>query len=177
MNLSKAKKIKLAKILSFVKEIPTDKGIIVIDGETEIGNDVFIYDEKGEATPAPDGEYKSENIVIVIEGGKITEVKEVKKEEEIVIKKEEPAEEPVIEEVVEEMEETTEELHTRIAELVADVAERDEKIKELSEKLKEYEEKETKPVAEPAEEEKPVEMSAMERRTKNALGIVSFQKK
>lgn len=170
MNLSKAKKIKLARMLSFVKELTTDKGLIVIDGETEIGNEVFIYDDNGEVAPAPDGEYTTNDVVIVLEGGKIKEVKEVTKETTT-------TEETIITDVETEMEETTEELHTRIAELEADVAERDQKIKELSDKLKEYEEREKKPVADPAEEETSVEMSAVERRQKNALDIVSHLKK
>lgn len=169
MNLSKAKKIKLARLLSFVKELTTDKGLVVLDGEAEIGNEVFIYDENGEATPAPDGEYTTNEIVIVIEGGKITEVKEVKKED--------PTEETIVEETVAEMEETTEELHVRIAELEADVAQRDEVIKQLTEELEKYKEKEKTPVAEPAEEETNVQMSKQERRQKNALGIVSFLNK
>lgn len=174
MNLSKAKKIKLARMLSFVKELSTDKGLIVIDGETEIGNEVFIYDDNGEAAPAPDGEYTTNDVVIVIEGGKITEVKEVKKEREIIIPVEDA---PIVEDVMEEMEETPEELHVRIAELEADVAQRDEQIKQLTEELKKYKEKEETPVADPAEEATPVQMSNVERRQKNALGIVSFLKK
>lgn len=175
MNLSKAKKIKLARMLSFVKELSTDKGLIVIDGETEIGNEVFIYDDNGEAAPAPDGEYTTNDVVIVIEGGKITEVKEVKKEDEIIIPVEDA---PIVEDVIEEMEEeTNEELHVRIAELESDVAQRDEQIKQLTEELKKYKEKEETPVADPAEEATPVQMSNVERRQKNALGIVSFLKK
>lgn len=194
MNIS-LKKIKLAKMLSFIKEIPTDKGLIVIDGELEIGNEVFIYDEEGSPVPAPDGIYKTDDMEITIEGGKITEVKETKEEEtpivetepveeEVVVETEEE-EKPVGEEVpvvvVEEQptdEEMLDALKTRIAELEKAIKEKDEKIAELEAEVKKYQEKELQPEGEPAEEEIVIEdkFSKKERREKNVMNIVSHLK-
>lgn len=190
MNIS-LKKIKLAKMLSFIKEIPTDKGLIVIDGEIEIGNEVFIYDEAGEPVPAPDGIYKTDDMEITIEGGKITEVKETKEEEtpivetepveeEVVVETEEeekPVEEEVPVVVVEEQPtaEEIDELKKRIAELEKAIKEKDEKIAELEAEVKKYQEKELQPEGEPAEEEIVIEdkFSKKERREKNVMNIVS----
>lgn len=191
MNIS-LKKIKLAKMLSFIKEIPTDKGLIVIDGELEIGNEVFIYDEEGSPVPAPDGIYKTDDMEITIEGGKITEVKETKEEEtpivetepveeEVVVETEEeekPVEEEVPVVVVEEQptdEEMLDALKTRIAELEEAIKEKDEKIAELEAEVKKYQEKELQPEGEPAEEEIVIEdkFSKKERREKNVMKIVS----
>lgn len=195
MNIS-LKKIKLAKMLSFIKEIPTDKGLIVIDGELEIGNEVFIYDEEGSPVPAPDGIYKTDDMEITIEGGKITEVKETKEEEtpivetepaveeEVVVETEEeekPVEEEVPVVVVEEQptdEEMLDALKTRIAELEKAIKEKDEKIAELEAEVKKYQEKELQPEGEPAEEEIVIEdkFSKKERREKNVMNIVSHLK-
>ena len=143
MNIPVLKKIKLAKMLSYIKEVPTDKGLIVVDGELEVGVDVFIYDEEngGEPVPAPDGVYIADNMEIHVEGGKIVEVKDVETEETPIVEEpaveetpaeeeevnneEEPAaeetpeEEPVVEE---EPVEDVEALKARIAELEAVVA-------------------------------------------------------
>lgn len=198
MNMSFIKKVKLAKMLAFLKEVPTDKGLIVVDGELEVGNDVLIYDEEngGEPVPAPDGVYVADNIEIHVEGGKIVEVKDVETEETPIVEEpaveetpaeeeevnneEEPAaeetpeEEPVVEE---EPVEDVEALKARIAELEAAVAEKDTRIAELEAELAEYKKKEETPVEEPAEEVNEVKMSAIDRSTANALGIVSFLKK
>lgn len=188
MNIPTLKKIKLARMLAFIKEVPTDKGLIVVDGELEIGNDVFIYDTEngGEPVPAPDGTYKTDELEISIEGGKIAELKDIEKEEEPLVVEEEPVveeevkneeEEPApAEEPVEEPKEDIEALKTRIAELEADVAERDQKISELTAELEEYKKKEETPAGEPAEETN-IQMSNIDRRANNAIGIVSFLKK
>jgi len=55
----------------------TDKGVIFSEGEIEIGADVFGLDENGERVALEDGEYIRENDVIVVAGGKITEIREI----------------------------------------------------------------------------------------------------
>lgn len=176
--MTTAKKIKLAKLLSLVKELPSDKGLIVVDGEIEIGNDVFIYDTEnsGEPTPAPDGIYKTDEVEITVESGKIKEVKKIEKEETPVV--EENKTEETTEEIIEAAEdENVDMLKARITELEADVANRDAIIEELQKELEDYRKKEETPVADPADDSNEIKMSNVERRTANALGIVSFLNK
>ena len=195
MNLSSAKRIKLAKMLSFIKEITTDKGLLVIDGEVEVGNEVFVYDnEQNAPVPAPDGVYKTDELEIAVEGGVITEVKDIEVEEPIVTEPEaetEPEteeviteeEEPTVEEPVEEeptveepvVDEEKEQLKARIAELEALVEEKDAKIAELQSVIDNYKAKEETPAAEPAEEES-FQMSKQDEKQSKVMGIVSYLK-
>ena len=68
-------------------------------------------------------------------------------------------------------------LKARITELEADVANRDAIIEELQKELEDYRKKEETPVADPADDSNEIKMSNVERRTANALGIVSFLNK
>lgn len=124
------KLFKLAKAILKLAEISTDKATLIIEGEIEVGKPVFV-EVDGEPIEAEDGEYTLEDgRVIIVEGGVITEIKEV-----------EPAEEgqPVEgEETLEEetpVEETpnveVDELKKRIEELEAEIEVKDAKIVEL----------------------------------------------
>lgn len=181
-------------MLSFIKEITTDKGLLVIDGEVEVGNEVFVYDnEQNAPVPAPDGAYKTDELIIAVEGGKITEVKNLEVEEPIVTEpeaetepeteeekveteEEEPTveEEPTTEEPV--VDEEKEQLKARIAELEALVEEKDAKIAELQAVIDEYKAKEETPAAEPAEEES-FQMSKQDEKQSKVMGIVSYLKR
>lgn len=192
MNLSSAKRIKLAKMLSFIKEITTDKGLLVVDGQVEVGNEVFVYDnEQNAPVPAPDGTYKTDELEIAVEGGIITEVKDIEVEEPIVTEPEAETEPETEEEKVETEEETPveeeptteepvvdeekEQLKARIAELEALVEEKNTKIAELQAVIDNYKAKEETPAAEPAEEEA-FQMSKQDEKQSKVLGIVSYLK-
>lgn len=57
----------------------TDGGVLEWDGEDDLkaGDEVFITDEEGNRTPAPDGDYKTEDgKVIVVKDGKVEEIKD-----------------------------------------------------------------------------------------------------
>ena len=55
--------------------VATDNGELLYDGELEVGTEVFVADEEGNQTPAPDGDYALENgNVIVVAEGKIVEI-------------------------------------------------------------------------------------------------------
>ena len=57
--------------------VATDNGELLYDGELEVGTEVFVVDEEGNQTPAPDGDYALENgNVIVVAEGKIVEIVE-----------------------------------------------------------------------------------------------------
>lgn len=128
---------KLAKILTDLKlsEVETDKGLIVYDGELEIGVEIFVYDETGELIMAPNDTYMIEGKEITVEDGKVTDIKEPEAEEgeiveEVVVEAaEEGEEEPTKEEP------TDDEKDKMIAELEEKLAAAEAKIAELEDKL------------------------------------------
>lgn len=105
MNLKQRARLKLAKMLNIkFEEVKTETIDLLIDGEVEVGAEVFMYDEEDNLTIPTDGEYKYEDKTLVIEGGIITEIKESEPQpEEVEDNKvetemeetEEPTEEPV----------------------------------------------------------------------------------
>lgn len=61
----------------------TDKGVLVWDGEEDLkaGDAVFVYSEDGDRTPAPDGDYTTEDgKVITVADGVVTEIKDAEAE-------------------------------------------------------------------------------------------------
>lgn len=94
------KRIKLAKaLLKFVDVVANDGTVITTEGELEVGKEVFTTDDTGEVVPLPTGEYEVNGVVVVVESGVITEMKEPTVEET-------PVENPV-EDTTEVMEEDT----------------------------------------------------------------------
>lgn len=76
MNLKQRARLKLAKMLNIkFEEVKTETAELLIDGEVEVGVEVFMYDDEGNLTIPADGEYKYEDSILVIEGGIITEIK------------------------------------------------------------------------------------------------------
>lgn len=121
----KTKMIKLAKMLVKFEDYPTDKGVLTVDGELEVGKEAHTTDEQGEIIVAVDGEYIYDNKTITVEGGIITNIKdngveqtETPETTETVVEEmteetpEETPTETVIEEVVEVVEEITPETET-----------------------------------------------------------------
>jgi polyhydroxyalkanoate synthesis regulator phasin len=113
----KTKMIKLAKMLVKFEDIPTDKGVLTVDGDLEVGKEVFTTDENGNIVVAENGEYIYDNKTITIEGGIITNIKDngveqTETEAETVVEEmtEETPEETPTETVVEEVTETVEEV-------------------------------------------------------------------
>ncbi len=147
--MDKTKLFKLAHLLLKFAEVPTDKGVLVSDGDLEVGVEVQLINADGEVVAAEDGEYKTETDVIKIEGGKVAEIAPIELPAE-----EEPAEELEVETTTPEeapaVDEEKEQLKARVAELEAAVAEKDAKIEELT---AEIEQLKNKPVDEPIEEQ------------------------
>lgn len=128
-------KAKLAKILLQFTQLKTDKGILEFDKEElAVGDDVYLVDENGERATPENGEYVTEDEkTIVVDNGKVTEIREKEEtvepeeateetvEEELEGEEvtEEVIEEPVVEEVVNEVEERITALETKVEELVA----------------------------------------------------------
>ena len=49
------KRLKLAKLIQLVSDITTDKGVLTLEGELEVGAEVFMVDSEGQLVPAADG--------------------------------------------------------------------------------------------------------------------------
>lgn len=57
--------------------VETDNGELLYDGELEVGTEVFVADAEGNQTPAPDGDYVTEDgKTIKVAEGKVTEIVE-----------------------------------------------------------------------------------------------------
>lgn len=140
----KIERLKLAKMLLQFKEIATDNGTLVLEGEVVEGVEVFI-EKEGELVPAETGVYKNDGLIITITDGIITEVEEVEKEEVVV---EVEQEEVVVEDPIEPTEDV-EFLKNKITELEALLAERDARIAELEALMVEKDEQLKMSVVEP----------------------------
>lgn len=68
---------KLKKMLINLEDVRTTDGKdLVVDGDIEVGKDIMIAADDGEYEPAPSGEYDTGEVVIVVESGRITEIRE-----------------------------------------------------------------------------------------------------
>ena len=164
MKNSKLKRALMSLIMEF-NNLMTDKANLYWNEDTDIqeGYSVFVDGEGDEKIPAPDGEYTSEDKVIVVENGIVKEIKpvEMPTEEPAPAAEPEPAQaaeepapaaepempvepEPAPVVVVEDDEDMKlKELEDRIAKLETDLADLVAKVAEIA----------TAPAAAPAEEE------------------------
>lgn len=140
------KLFKLAHLIMKFAEVATDRGTLVSDSDLEIGVAVQVIDENGEPQDAADGEYKTENDIIVVEGGVVKDIKPIEQPAEE--QPEEIYEEPATDEPA--VDDEKEALKAKVAELEAAVAERDARIEELT---AEVEQLKNKPVDEPIEQQ------------------------
>lgn len=139
----------------------TDKGVIGwdVDGDIEVGTEVYLVDENGDRQPIEDGDYVLEDgRTVVVKDSKVEEIKE-KAEEPTV---EEPTQEPTTEETnVEENEEPTdtevenpdgteEKDNTAIEELRKEVNELYDLVDTLTKRIEDLE---NKPAAQPVQED------------------------
>ena len=97
----KVEKLKsaLKKLLIEMAKVSTDKGLLSYESEKElpeVGENVYLVDQEGNEEVAADGEYRTdEKMIIVVKDGKV---------EEIRAEEEKPAEEPVEKPVDEKLE-------------------------------------------------------------------------
>lgn len=118
--MTKIQKIKMSlqRMLMAFGEVVTKEGTLEYAGEElAVGTEVFINDE-----PAPSGEYESEDKVIVVEDGKVAEIRE--KEVEEAPAEEQPVEEVKAEEEVPVEPEPEPSLEDSLAEILAPVIEK-----------------------------------------------------
>lgn len=145
---------KLFKMLAKFESVTSVEGVTMeLPNGLNVDSEVFVENEEGELTPIADGEYQIGDVIIVVVGGIITEIKQTDINEPTT---EEPIEEPISEEMqteepteqpTEEPETNTEveELKQKIADLEAEKAELEAKIADLEAKLSE-------PIEEPIED-------------------------
>ena len=168
VNMANKIKEALKRLLMEFNNLSTDKAELYWEEDSElmVGYKVFVEDEAGNKVPAADGEYISDDNVIKVEGGVVTEIekKEDAPEEtqEEVKEDAQEAQEEVMEAVQEEVQETVEETQEtpaetpenkeedKTAELEKRVADLEAKIAELETKLIEIA---TAPAAEPVVDE------------------------
>ena len=165
MIFSKANLYKLKKMLLSLSEVTTKEGVVLItdSDDLEVGMEVFVDGDAG-LEPAPDGEYTVDDNIILVEGGKIAEIREKPIEQPIetpietpMQEEEKPEEKPMeepMEPSIEELKNLIEEQKSMIETLKSENENLKSEIEELKKKLEE-------PLAEPAEEqfknEKPIE--------------------
>ena len=114
MKVEKLKTM-LKRMLVEMARVSTDKGLLSYESEgelPEVGENIYLVDEEGNEEVAPNGEYRTEgDMVIVIEDGKVAEIRDEKPvaepEEEVVVEEEledveviEPAEPAPVDEVI-----------------------------------------------------------------------------
>ena len=143
-------------MLLSLSEIPTKEGIVLItdSDDMEVGLEVFVDGDAG-LEPAPDGEYTVDDNIILVEGGKIVEIKE-KPMEQPVETPIETIETPMQEEekpmetpegpTVDELQAIIEEQKSMIETLKSENETLKAEIEDLKKKLEE-------PLSQPAEEE------------------------
>ena len=164
MIFSKANLYKLKKMLLSLSEIPTKEGILLItdSDDMEVGLEVFVDGDAG-LEPAPDGEYTVNESIVVVEGGKIVEIKEKPIEQPVETpietpmqneeKPEEKMEEPVETPIDNPEEPTIEELKTLIDEQKAMIETLKSENENLKSEIEDLKKKLEEPLSEPAEEE------------------------
>lgn len=86
-NMSKLSRFKetLAKMLQEFGNVTTDRGVLSWDSDDDLkaGDAVYVEDSEGNRTPAEDGDYKTtDNKVIVVVDGKVSEIKDAEAEVE-----------------------------------------------------------------------------------------------
>lgn len=140
--------IKLSKQLSKFVSIPYADGNLICDGELEVGKELFIEDAEGNLSPAA-GEYETEDKIIRVENGIISEILE--KEEEKQSDGTEENEQNFEDETKSESKDNgsvdeDKDKDKKISELEAKVAELEAKIAELTSSMNFVKEELAKPV-------------------------------
>lgn len=176
MKITKSLAIALKKMLSLkMGEVATDKATLVWDGDADLeeGFEVFVIDADGNAVPAEDGDYVTEDgKTIKVADGKVAEILDPKAEvadepveEKSDIKQEEntdvdPVEEPEKEETQEEdrvakLEARVEEIYEGLNKFLNAMTALEERISVVEEKLASVE----APAADPVDEQPEVKQS------------------
>lgn len=146
---------KLFKMLAKFESVTSVDGVTMeLPNGLNVDSEVFVENEEGELVPIQDGEYQIGDVIIVVVGGIIVEIKQTDINEPTT---EEPIEKPISEEMQTEepTEPTTEEPTeptTEVEELKAKIAELEAEKAELEAKIADLEAKLSEPIEEPIED-------------------------
>lgn len=145
--MSLINRLKLAKMLLQFGTLLTDSGTLHYEGDLVEGLEVFI-EQEGELIPAPDGEYKTEDVTVTVVGGRIETLVEKAVEEEKTEKETTTELETLEEETppaeIEALKEENEKLKAEIEELKKQLEEANEKLNMSVEKPAHVEVKDVK---------------------------------
>lgn len=184
-NNSKQRNTKMGIIEKIIKKavkfaaIETDKGTLLTNEGEELAVGVEVFVEDGEGyKPAEDGEYKYEEKIIVVEGGKVAEIRDAEAEvEEPAAEVEvEAEEEPAAEvEVIEPQPEERDNYQEQIDALKGEIEALRGEIAELRNALNDFIQK---PIVEPiVEEYQKVTEPKSVKGNKNAIELAKYLKK
>lgn len=148
MNIKLLNRLKLAKLLIQFKEVRTDNGTLTMEGELEVGQDVFI-EQDGELVVAPDGEYTNDEMKITVVSGKVETIEKLNEETVEEPVEEQPIENEEVENPTNEGEETdteaiveirkeVNELYARIEELERIIKDKDAEIERLNSHIEQF---------------------------------------
>lgn len=135
-------RIKLAKMLLKLASVDTDKGQLIYEGELAVDIEVFI-ESNGEIVVPEDGEYTTEDKVLIVSDGKITEIRN---KEELVQEDTQQTEDQITEQEkkITELEKIISEKDKEIEDLKAKLADKESELKEKDEQLNMSDEKPAK---------------------------------
>lgn len=143
--------LKLRKAILQLQEIETDKALLIVESELVEGVEVFV-EKEGEFVPAEDGEYVSEDKVLVVAEGRVAEIRD--KESQQPEQEQEPEQTEQVQQAEDEQQpEQNDEKDVRIAELEAKLTEQEALLAEKDARIAELE-------AELAQKQEQLEMSA-----------------
>ena len=162
--------LKLAKMILALEETATDKAKLVHEGELAVGSEVFVEDENGELQPAEDGEYETEDKIIVVAEGKVAEIRDKEPETQ----DPEPEPNPKSQEMNEEEQARIAELEAELEAKGAELAEKDARIAELEAELDDLKAKLAESDARSAEEE--LKMNKQQKITNSGIKFDLFNK-
>lgn len=82
-KINKSFLMSLRGMLMHLSDVRTVDGKdLVVDGDIEVGKDIMLVTDDGEYEPAPSGEYDNGKVILVVEAGRITEIRESGTDEE-----------------------------------------------------------------------------------------------
>lgn len=80
----KEKLIKLRNMLLNFKSVQAEEGVtLTVDGDVEVGKNVYVTDDEGDVVPAPDGEYTYDLKKVVVKEGVIIAITDAKENVEV----------------------------------------------------------------------------------------------
>lgn len=155
--MDKIKLFKLARLVMHFGSVTTDKGVLMYEGDDiQTDLDVTMEDSNGEVVIPEDGEYKTEDKLIIVKDGKVESVTDIVKEDETVA--EEMEEEVVVDDVVEQTQ--PDEKDVKIAELESIIEELKSENEQLKTRIAELENEQLKPVEDAVVQKPEVDFSS-----------------